>query len=211
LTTSDTTGLAVVQSSNVPSTLTSSLILSVPTSTIFYVSPTSVWIFPSPVTLVVPSSYVSPYIIPVSYLTGTLTGITISSNPSFVIVNSPPTRVPSSVAQSIPQSFFTYLTTPTQVTIPSTFESPVIVPFSAVASLPSTQVVLLTTSGLAVVAWTNVPSSLPSSLILSVPSSTVVTVPTSVYVYVPATVVVPSTWVSPVVVPASYVSHLPSS
>jgi hypothetical protein len=117
--------------------------------------------------------------------------------------------VPSSLVQTVPSSNLAYLTIPGTITIPSSWSSPVVVATSAISSLTVGEFVTIS-SGVAIISFSNIPCNLPTSLVLT-PPSTVRTVYVSSYVFAPATAVVPTSWSSPVVVPISWVSSVPSS
>jgi hypothetical protein len=61
-------------------------------------------------------------------------------------------------------------------------------------------------SNAVIISYSNVPSSVPSVLIVTVPETAVVTVPASSFATIPSVIAVPTNWVSPVVVPATWIS-----
>jgi hypothetical protein len=167
----------------------------------------------------VPATWTSPVAIPAS-LASLIPSSKIvyqTADSSVVLVNSVdvPSRVPSSVIVSVATSVLVPLTrssfvaAPGTVFVPSTWSSPVVLPIAYASNIPSSEVQFQ--SGVAVVSWANVPYTVPSAVVVDVPSTNVASVPTSSVVFAPASAKIPSSFNSPVVVPASWVSNLPSS
>jgi hypothetical protein len=80
-----------------------------------------------------------------------------------------------------------------------------------VSSLPPTAVAPVPGSpSIVVIQWTDVPEWVSTASIVSVPSSNIVNVAVSSIVYLPTAVQVPTSWNSPVIIPASAASSIPT-
>jgi len=92
-----------------------------------------------------------------------------------------PFSVPESVIVTIPATNViviptsSYVSVPSVVTIPVSWYSPVVVPFTWVSNVPATELVFISTQPSAVViSYENVPTFVPSVVIATVPASNVV-------------------------------------
>jgi len=99
-----------------------------------------------------------------------------------------PSSVPSSTLYTIPPQLVSYIAVSSFVSVPSNVPFPtswnpssaVILPLTWVDSLPSDQVIVISSEpSAAIVSWNNVPESVPTSVIWSIPTSAIQSVPVS--------------------------------
>lgn len=96
------------------------------------------------------------------------------------------------------------VTIPSSVSVPTTWSSPVQVPVSLVSTISTSLFITISSQpSIVIIDYTNVPSSVPTTIIATVQLSNTFSIPTSVSI--------PETWTAPAVIPISYATSIPST